>query len=244
MPAERILILGGTGLAREAADALVMRGVHVVTSFAGVTRSPQLPQGEIRTGGFGGVDGLIAYLLANSFDYVVDATHPFAAQMAAHAAVACTSVGVKLLRLEQASWQAQKGDRWQSVASIAVAVAAIPLNSKVAVTVGRKEIGAFFARADLSGVARMIEPPDVNVPAAWELMLERPPFTLAAEIDLLRANQVEILVSKNAGGARAAKLDAAASLSLPAIMVARPLKPVVDSVATVAELLGRLGLPG
>ncbi len=244
MPVERILILGGTGLAREAADALVMRGVHVVTSLAGVTRSPHLPQGEIRAGGFGGVDGLTAFLRADTFDCVVDATHPFAAQMAAHAAVACTRAGVKLLRLEPAPWQAQKGDQWRSVASVAAGVEAIPRGAKVAVTVGRKEIGAFFARADLSGIARMIEPPDVNVPEAWELMLERPPFTLAAEIDLLRANQVEILVSKNAGGARAAKLDAAAALSLPVIMVARPLKPVVDSVATVPELLGRLGLPG
>ena len=207
-------------------------------------RSPHLPKGEIRTGGFGGVDGLAAYLKAEKFDCVIDATHPFAAQMAAHTAAACTRVGVKLLRLEQAPWQAQKGDQWRDVASVTAAVQAIAPKAKVAVTVGRKEIGAFFARADLSGIARMIEPPDVNVPATWELMLERPPFALAAEIDLLRANQVQVLISKNAGGPRAAKLDAAAALSLPVIMVARPPKPVVESVATVAELLGRLGLPG
>ena len=244
MRVERILVLGGTGLAREAADALVMRGIHVVTSLAGVTRSPHLPKGEIRTGGFGGIEGLVAYLGAENFDCVVDATHPFAAQMAAHAAAACTRAGVKLLRLEQAPWQDQKGDQWRNVASVAAAVEAIAPEDKVAVTVGRKEIGAFFARTDLSGVARMIEPPDVDVPAAWELMLERPPFTLAAEIDLLRANQIQVLVSKNAGGARVTKLDAAAALGIPVVMVARPPKPVVDSVATVAELLGRLGLPG
>jgi precorrin-6A/cobalt-precorrin-6A reductase len=244
MRVERILILGGTGLAREAADALVMRGVHVVTSLAGVTRSPHLPKGEISTGGFGGVEGLVAYLKAQNFDCVVDATHPFAAQMAAHAAMACAEVGAKLLRLEQVPWQAQKGDHWRSVVSVAAAVEAIPHRAKVAVTVGRKEIGAFFARGDISGIARMIEPPGVTVPPQWELMLERPPFTLAAEIDLLRANQVQVLVSKNAGGARVAKLDAAAALSLPVIMVARPVKPMVDTVATVAELLGRLGLPG
>jgi precorrin-6A/cobalt-precorrin-6A reductase len=244
MRVERVLILGGTGLAREAANALVMRGVHVVTSLAGVTRSPHLPKGEIRTGGFGGIEGLVAYLRADNFDCTVDATHPFAAQMAAQAAEACTRGGVKLLRLEQAPWQAQRGDHWRSVTSVAAAVDAIPHNAKVAVTVGRKEIGAFFARADLSGITRMIEPPDVNVPRAWELRLERPPFILAAEIDLLRANEIQFLVSKNAGGARVAKLDAAAALGLPVIMVARPLKPKVESVASLPELLGMLGLPG
>jgi len=173
---------------------------------------------------------------------VIDATHPFAAQMSANAVAACLKVEVPLIRLEPPAWRAQAPDDWRSVSSIAEAVQALPHKAKAAVTVGRKEIGAFFARSDLSGVARMIEPPEVPVPPQWQLLLERPPFTLAAEVDLLRASAVDFLVSKNAGGTRATKLDAAAALGLPVIMVARPPKPAVETVANLSELLGSLGL--
>ena len=241
MPDQRILLLGGTNMSREAANALVARGQSVITSLAGVTRAPHLPQGEIRVGGFGGVKGLVSYLSREKFDLVLDATHPFAAQMSAHAYAACASVSVKLIRLEASAWQPQKGDDWFSVNSVAEAVQSLPKNANVAVTVGRKEIAAFFARPDLSGLARMIEPPDVDVPAQWQVLLERPPFTLDAEIDLLRASEADILVSKNAGGTRAAKLDAAAALGLRVVMIVRPFKPAISTVANISELLGTMG---
>ena len=234
----RILILGGTGLAREAADAFVVRENSVVTSLAGVTRQPRLPKGEVRVGGFGGVDGLVAYLRLEKFDVVIDATHPFASQMSANAYAACQIEKMPLIRLEAPAWQTQKGDDWRFVASISSAVETLPKNAKVGVTVGRKEIGAFFARADLSGIARMIEPPAVAVPAQWHVLLERPPFILEAEIDLLRASAAHFLVSKNAGGARVAKLDAAAALGLAVVMINRPQKPNVTTATNVSELLG------
>ncbi len=237
MPAKRILILGGTGLARLAADALVEQGFDVTSSLAGVTHSPHLPKGKLRTGGFGGVAGLKIYLAEEKFDLVADATHAFAAQMSAHAFTACNQLSVKLLRLEAPAWQPQAGDDWREVENVAAAVAVLPQNAKVVVTVGRKEVGSFFARADLSGIARMIEPADIVATSQWQVLLERPPFTLEAEIDLLRSSQAEFLVSKNAGGPRRAKLDAAAKLALPVIMVARPFKPVVQTVRNVEELL-------
>ena len=242
MQLERILILGGTGLAREAANTLVLRVTNVVTSLAGVTRTPHLPHGEVRVGGFGGVDGLVAYLRDAKMDLLIDATHPFAAQMSAHAQAASVGAGVRLVRLEAPAWKPQKSDDWRQVGSVAEVVEALPKNANVAVTVGRKEIGAFFARADLAGIARMIEPPDVAVPKHWQVLLERPPFTQESEIDLLRSSEVAFLVSKNAGGMRVAKLDAAAALGLPVIMIARPFKPVVATVTTIAELLGTLGI--
>ncbi len=241
MPEQRILLLGGTRMAREAANALVARGQPVVTSLAGVTLTPHLPQGEIHVGGFGGVAGLMNYLAHEAFDWVVDAAHPFAAQMSAHAHEACKSVGLRLLRLEAPAWQPQKGDAWHRVDSMVQAVEALPRNAKVVITVGRKEIAAFFARADVSGVARMIEAPNCAVPAHWQALFERPPFTLEAEIDLLRACGASLLVSKNAGGARAAKLDAAAALGLGVVMVARPFKPAIKTVINVSEMLGTLG---
>ena len=240
MPAKRILILGGTGLARQAADALVEQGFDVTSSLAGVTHSPHLPKGRVRTGGFGGVAGLRAYLLTKKIHLVVDGTHAFAAQMSAHAFTACNQVSVKLLRLEAPVWQPQAGDDWREVATVEAAVASLPLWAKVVVTVGRKEVGQFFARADLSGMARMIEPAGVAAPTRWQVLLERPPFTLEAEIDLLRASTADYLISKNAGGPRPTKLDAAAKLALPVIMVQRPYKPVVQTVGNVSELLASI----
>ena len=163
----KILIIGGTGLAREAANALVARAQQVVSSLAGVTRTPHLPKGEIRTGGFGGIDGLVSYLGHERFDWVVDATHPFAAQMSAHAHAACTRLGIKLIRLEAPAWFAQGGDDWRVVSSPVEAAQCLPKYTNVAVTVGRKEVAAFFERSDLSGIARMIEPPEVEVPPHW-----------------------------------------------------------------------------
>jgi precorrin-6A/cobalt-precorrin-6A reductase len=240
MHAKRILFLGGTGLARQGADALVQIGHDVTSSLAGVTHSPHLPKGKLHKGGFGGVEGLEAYLKAGEFDLVADATHAFAAKMSVNAYEACNKLAVKLLRLEAPAWQRQAGDNWREVETVAAAVEALPQNAKVVVTVGRKEVGLFFARAYLSGIARMIEQAEVAAPSNWQVMLERPPFTLEAEIDLLRSSQAEFLVSKNAGGARPAKLGAAAALALPVIMVRRPFKPTVPTLQNVDELLGAI----
>lgn len=240
MQLKRILLLGGTNMAREAANALVARGLSVVTSFAGVTHNPHLPQGGVCVGGFGGIEGLSRYLRLENFDLVIDGTHPFAAQMSAHAFAACIRNDVRLVRLQADAWQPQAGDDWHFASSIAEAVQNLPQNAKVAVTIGRKEIGPFFGRSDLSGIARMIEPPTVGVPPQWQVLLERPPFTLNAEIDLLRASEATFLVSKNAGGKRVAKLDAAAALGLPVVMINRPQKPDVATATNVSELLGIL----
>ena len=240
MQVKRILILGGTGLARQAADVLFDQGFDVTSSLAGVTHSPHLPKGKMRRGGFGGVEGFSTYLTVEKIDLVVDATHAFAAQMSAHAHVVCNQINVKLLRLEAPAWQPQAGDDWHAVASVIKAAAILPVDAKVVVTVGRKEVGAFFARADLSGMARMIEPAEGPIPSQWQVLLERPPFSLEAEIDLLRASAADYLVSKNAGGQRPTKLEAAAKLGLSVIMVQRPYKPVVQTVQLVDELMMQL----
>jgi len=240
MRPKRILILGGTGLAREAAAALLGRGHHVMSSLAGVTSQPHLPEGDVRIGGFGGFEGLTKYLQSETFDLVVDATHAFAAQISRHAAAAARSTDTELIRLQSLAWTALPPDHWTDVADIDAAIASLGLGQKIAVTVGRKDVAKFFARVDLSGVARMIEPPETVVPPQWHVVLERPPFMFESETAFLRAHGAAVLVCKNAGGMRPAKLDAAAALKLPVVMIARPEKPVVNVVGSVEELLGSL----
>lgn len=238
MPGERVLILGGTRDARQLADTLVAEGRDVITSLAGVTSEPVLPEGKVRTGGFGGISGLKSYLESNGIAAVVDATHPFAAQMSAHAAAACASLGLPLLRLEREGWTAGAGDDWTLVASAAEAAGALPAGARVLLTTGRKDLPPFFDRPDLSGIARMIETPPLDPPRGWHVLRERPPFTVAGEAALMANNGITHLVTKNAGGsATVAKLQAAQEAGIPVVMIDRPAKPEVPCFATIDNLM-------
>jgi precorrin-6A/cobalt-precorrin-6A reductase len=241
MPGERILILGGTRDARHIAAALLAEGHAVVTSLAGVTENPLLPPGEVRLGGFGGVAGLATYVEAERIALVVDATHPFAAQMSAQAHEVCILKQVPLLRFERPAWMPAEDDRWTSAKDVGEAVQGLPSGARALVTIGRKEIAPFFARPDISGVARMIEPPPIEPPPGWVALLERPPFTVESEAELMGRFRISHLVTKNAGGnATEAKLVAARQLSLPVIMVRRPAKPGNRTFSSVAELADEL----
>ncbi len=243
MPHERVLILAGTAEARALANALVALGLDVISSFAGVTQEPLLPVGEIHRGGFGGHEGLAAFMRDKGITRVVDATHPFAAQMSAHAHAACGGFSVPLLRLERPAWEAQAGDSWLVVASMAEAVERIPTGARLLVTTGRKGLQPVVSRPDLSGVIRTIEPPAEDMPQGWSVLLDRPPHDLQSELDLLGRERITCLLSKNAGGdSTVAKLDAARQIGLAVVMIGRPFKPPCPTVSSVAEAL--LGITG
>lgn len=236
--AKRIIILGGTAEAREIAASLVAGGHHVTSSLAGVTRAPVLPDGELRVGGFGGTLGLIDYLKSSNIDVLVDATHPFAAIMSAHAHEAAGAFGIPLLRFERPAWQPQRGDNWINAASMVEAANAIPPNMRVMLTTGRKGLDGFLKRDDLSGVIRCIETPDATLPPHWKLLLDRPPYAQEQEIKLMQNHAITHLVSKNAGsGSTEAKLAAARQIGLPVVMISRPQKPPCLSFVTVDQLI-------
>ena len=239
----RILVLGGTGEARALADMLISDGHDVISSLAGRTQTPILPAGEIRIGGFGGAKGLADYLCDNQIDLLVDATHPFAARISANGAEAASAAHVPLIRLERPAWARPDGVVWVDVPDLNSAAEALPEGACVLLTVGRQDLEPFFKRADCSFTARMIEIPP-GLPSDWTIISHRGPFTLAEEMALLSTNAITHLVSKNSGGAQvAAKLNAAATLKIPVIMIARPVPPeaeTVDSVASVRETIARI----
>ena len=242
MTPKRILILGGTAEAREIAARLVDGGHDVTTSLAGVTTSPIVPEGKLRVGGFGGAAGLVEYLASEHIELLIDATHPFAAQMSGHAFEAARMAGCKLLRFAREAWIAQTGDNWIAVASLAEAAAALPRNAVVLITSGRKELDGFFARGDLSGIIRTVEPLADTLTSQWRVTLDRPPQSLDAEIALMRENHITHLVTKNSGGDRTrVKLDAARALRLTVVMVSRPFKPDSETFRDVDDLAKRLG---
>ncbi|MFN4143494.1 cobalt-precorrin-6A reductase [Aestuariivirga sp.] len=248
MSASRILILGGTREARDLAARLIAEGFDVTSSLAGVTTAPRLPEGSVRRGGFGGVEGLLTYLSGEGIALVIDATHPFATQISAHAHEACRRLGLPLLRLERPAWEPAGDAPWRSVRSAEEAVTVLPAGARALVTIGRKDIAPFLARSDISGVVRMIEMPrEEAIPSGWTLLLERPPFSREAEMALMRGHAISHLVSKNSGGGEMApKIEAAAALGIPVIMIARPGKPqaaTLVSAEAVAGAVRRLLLP-
>jgi precorrin-6A/cobalt-precorrin-6A reductase len=241
---KRLLILGGTGeAARLATQAAQLQGVEVITSLAGRTRRPVTPSGIVRIGGFGGDAGLVDYMQEQRIDLLIDATHPFAAQISFNAATAAQVCGLPHLLLMRPAWEPVAGDHWIAVESIAAAVAILPrVARRVFLTTGRQDLAAFAPLTDLWFLMRMIDPPTPDTPVPpGTLVLERGPFTLEDERALLQTYAIEALVSKNSGGdATYAKITAARELALPVVMIQRPPTPVVEQVTDVEAALGWL----
>lgn len=241
-----ILVLGGSSDAsallralQAAPDLRLQRHFRITLSLAGRTRAP-LAQAAgpvsvtTRIGGFGGPEGLARFLREQHVDCMVNATHPFAAQMAGNAIAAASNTGTPLLRLVRPAWEAVAGDDWRHVATMADAVAAIgAAPRRVFLTIGRQNLAAFMAAPQHHYLARTIEAadPDVRLPnVTW--VQARGPFSFADERTLLTDHGVELLVTKNSGGAdAAAKLMAARELGLPVIMIDRPPAPASQQAA-------------
>ncbi len=233
----RLLILGGTGDAIALATrAAGLPGLSVVSSLAGRTRNPRMPEGDLRVGGFGGANGLAGYLRDENIDLIVDATHPFAARITANAAAACDGAERPLLALRRPQWRPEPDDRWVEVDSVAEsAITAGKHGSRIFVTVGRSEIGPFRDRPDLWLLVRLMESAAEPLGIADGVtVVARGPFDAEDEMRLMTEHRIDCVVTKNAGGdATYGKIAAARSLGLPVIMVRRPTAPETEAVETV-----------
>jgi precorrin-6A/cobalt-precorrin-6A reductase len=237
-----VLVLGGTAEARRLAAALQRDPAFAVTSsLAGRVAVPRLPCGDVRIGGFGGAEGLAAWLRGHGTDAVVDATHPFAARMTANAVAATAAAGVPLLVLRRPGWTEGPGDRWHRVPDAATAAAVAPrLGTRLFLATGSGDLPA-FAGLDAWFLLRAVDPPPPPLPARHHLVLARGPFTADAERALLREHRVEVLVARDSGGElTAAKLVAARELGLPVVLIARPPAPDAPAVASVEEAVAWL----
>lgn len=244
----RILILGGTTEASALAKALAADTsfapiLSPILSLAGRTRTPALSPIPARRGGFGGPEGLAAYLGAEHIGALVDATHPFARIISANAVIAAAAAGIPRLALQRPEWRPAPGDRWIPVATMdhaAMAIGAAP--RRVFLTVGQQELAPFRAAPQHDYLIRSVEPPPPEaLPPRTRCIEARGPFSEPDEHRLLSEACIEVIVTKNSGGgATAPKLAAARALGLPVIIVARPPPPEPPVVATVEDAVAWL----
>ncbi|MEV0120485.1 cobalt-precorrin-6A reductase [Streptomyces sp. NPDC050703] len=236
-----VLILGGTTEGRRLAGLLVgAAGTRVTSSLAGRVASPRLPPGEVRVGGFGGAGGLAAWLREHRVDALIDATHPFAGTISFNAAAAAASAHVPLLALRRPGWVASPGDDWHPVGSLEHAARVLPaLGERVFLTTGRMGLAAFTGGAALDRLwflVRSVDAPEPPFPARMDVLLERGPFTLDGERELLRRHRIDVVVTKDSGGAATApKLAAAREAGIPVVVVERPPVPEGVPVASTPE---------
>jgi precorrin-6A/cobalt-precorrin-6A reductase len=241
---KRILILGGTAEARELAGVLAPRDDLAVTlSLAGRTANPVKQAVPVRVGGFGGAEGLAAYLRAEQIDALIDATHPYAAAISANATEAARGANVPLIALRRPPWSPVRGDDWIEVKTMDEAAQALgKAPRRVFLALGRKELQPFTAAPQHVYLVRSVDPvdPPLAVPHAI-YVTARGPFSEAEDRALIERHRIDAIVAKNSGGkATYGKIAAARTLHLPVIMLARPSLPEAKAVETVEEVLAWL----
>lgn len=232
-----VLLLGGTTEATALASKLSrddrFRGV---LSLAGRTANPAASEIPTRIGGFGGVQGLADYIGAHAIDVVVDATHPFAAQMSANAIAACQSCACPLVTLERHPWQRQDGDHWINCATVAEAVQALPKTPSIVFSgLGRLSLDELAAAPQHHYIIRLIDPPlrPLALPHV-SLIMGRGPFKTTDDVALFRQHSIDFVLAKNAGGtASVSKIKAARVLGLTVMIIDRPFIPPRKTHATV-----------
>lgn len=243
MPGKKLLILGGTGEAAELARMIpekIRSDMDVVTSYSGITgHQPDLP-GTVRVGGFGGVEGLITYMEQENFDWIIDATHPFAAKISQMGYVAALATKTQRLSLLRPEWPAFPNDRWLQVPNMKEAAKVVEdLAGTTLLTIGKKELSAFEEIEGVHFVVRMVKEPENDLPLSdYEVVVGHPPFTVDEECALLKDKKIRLMVTKNSGGLKTReKIKAARKQKISVVMIQRPVAEPGDQVSSVTHAL-------
>lgn len=231
------LLLAGTGEAKDIAQGLADTGLSAIASLAGATRAPKSLAIPMRIGGFGGAAGFRAYLDEAGITAVLDATHPYAADITARTAAICHEIGLPYLQVLRPEWRPEPGDNWTVIDQEEDAALYVQPGQTVFLGTGRQTLGKFANLAGAEVICRQIDPPTGPFPfSGGRFLVGRPPFPVADEVALFESLGVNWLVVKNAGGERSrTKLIAARQLAIPVLMIRRPCMPDVARVETVAD---------
>lgn len=228
---KHILILGGTGEARKLAQRInseIGKRVKITTSLAGIRSSPPNLPGEIRNGGFGGIQGMREYLSKEDVDIIIDATHPFSKIISNHATIASSSFKdgrIPRLQLIRPLWRIPTSALCIEVDNLEAAANYIKkAPQRVFLTTGIRGLNKFSNIKDLWFLVRLIDHPKIIIPLEnFKLIIGRPPYTLENEQDILAQYSIDTLVAKHAGGSSTeAKILAAAESGVQIVLIRRP----------------------
>ncbi len=222
---KRVLLLGGIGEALAIARRL---GPQHLYSLAGLGKVPEDLACEVRVGGYGGAGGLADFIRQRGFDLLLDATHPYAAQISANAARAAQLAGVPCWALRRPGWQAGADDDWREVAGWPALIQALESFRRPLFTLGREPLEHLDEiPAHQHWTVRCLQ----SLPGTEraEVLGARGPFSLDGERDLFTRLGTDVLVSKNSGSqATEPKLQVARERGVPVLILARPVLPAVD----------------
>ncbi|MNZ35376.1 Precorrin-6A reductase [compost metagenome] len=235
---KRLLLLGGVTEALAIARTL---GPNHLYSLAGVGRVPTDLNCQVRVGGYGGAEGLARFIQEQGIDLLLDATHPYAAQISQNAATAAQRSGIPCWALRRPAWQAQAGDDWREVSDWAELVKALEPFKRPLFTLGREPLQHLDEiPPEQFWTLRALEVYPGN--ERCEVIGARGPFHIEDERALFERRQIDVLISKNSGSsATEPKLEVARERGVPVLILKRPVLPEVerefDCVAQVLEAL-------
>ncbi|MEM6421294.1 MAG: precorrin-6A/cobalt-precorrin-6A reductase [Pseudomonadota bacterium] len=219
----KVLVLAGTAEARALCALIAQDGrVEAIASLAGATSAPAAYPVRTRIGGFGGVSGLADWIAWHGIAAIVDATHPFATTIQAHAEEAAQRTSTPLLRFDRPAWIPEPGDRWTPYDGLPALLDALPTGARVFAALGSRAGPHLAKRPDVWFLLRAVEAAPGQAPNTT-MVRSLPEGNDAAERAIMIKHRITHLVTRNAGGAAGTgKLRAARDLGLPVLMLARP----------------------
>ncbi|RTY72607.1 cobalt-precorrin-6A reductase [Pseudomonas veronii] len=220
-----ILLLGGVTEALAIARTL---GPQHIYSLAGVGRVPTDLTCQVRVGGYGGVEGLAQFVRDEHIGLILDATHPYAAQISHNAAQAARLCGVPCWALRRPAWRPQAGDDWREVADWAELIEALKPFKRPLFTLGREPLQHLDEiPQEQFWTLRALEVYPGN--ERCEVIGARGPFLIENERALFERQKIDVLISKNSGStATEPKLEVARERGVPVLVLRRPVLATAD----------------
>ncbi len=229
----KLLLLGGTADARYLAESLYQNNIELIYSIAGLVRLPKLPC-QIVSGGFTQFGGLENFISSENITAIIDVTHPYAQTMSSKAAKVSKLCKIPYWRFHRREWQQQAGDNWQFFDNWKNALPVLAEKKSVLLTAGQLEqsfVEALSQNKQQRQFLRTAVAPKIDLPKTMTWIKAIGPFSYEDEFDLMRKNNIDVLISKNSGGdSTIAKLHAARELALPVLMLKRPQLPDADQL--------------
>jgi precorrin-6A/cobalt-precorrin-6A reductase len=166
--------------------------------------------------------------------------HPFASKIGGNAELACNTLNVPLVALERPPWEPKEHDCWCAVPDVQAAASMVNHKcNRVFLSIGRQEFGTFSNCEDAWFLVRAIDEPNEKLPT-YSKLLQRGPFHLNDELQMLRCESISLIVSKNSGGtATYSKIQAARALRIP-VVIDRPRKHHLPTLARPDDVLQKL----